>query len=82
MKKGKLNTLIEQQGALLQQNPYEFWINQEYPIIKEEDVAGETAIIEIELLELTDSYIQLGLSGGDGGFSSYLNIGQTFVIYK
>ena len=82
MKREKLKSFVQHQIDIIEKKPYDYWIAQEFPIVSEEEFDGVMITIEIELLELTDTYAHLVLEAYCDGFSSWFPVYKGALIYK
>ncbi len=63
--------------------PYDHWHREDFPIVYEQCINGETVNVELELLENKDEYLHIGVGVDDGKFfNSLVPVTSSFIIYR
>jgi len=83
MKRQDLLACAKEIAQDIERRPYDYWASKDNPIVLEKAYQFESVQIEIQVLELEDTYIHLGISADTGkGLSAYFPPGTSVVIKK
>ena len=62
--------------------PLEFWEGADFPITFERSFESKVVQVEIDLLESTPEYLQVGIIVGAGWRSWFYPFGKTIIVQK
>lgn len=82
MKRARLKEIAIEIANDAEMKSYEYWASQLFPISYTDTRDGETLAIEISILEKESDYIQIGVSVGSSGFSTYFPASYSTIIRK
>lgn len=82
MRRTELKQLASALANQVEEKPFEYWAEQDYPITWEQEHQGCLVQVEICKLELTDDFIHLTVAVDDGAWSAFVPASADTIIKK